>query len=91
MKTDLFSKIMLLSIAIFLGIIAMRPFFPAVHAEAQTSPAEEKLSYIKPMGVTQQFVVLLDTRNGNIWYYDLTLGTATLSGRLDEVGRPLVR
>jgi len=90
MKVDLFTKVCLLFIAIFLGIIALYPFFtPEIAHGAPFS--EQKLDYIEPIGMTFALGVLLDTRNGDIWAYDLDNLSAQYCGRLEELGKPLFR
>ena len=73
MKPDNFVKIALSLIAVFLGLIALRPFFdpPASHAQASDSdfyiePGVHSLR--APDGSREQLgKVVVDLRNGNVW------------------------
>ena len=89
MKVDVFTKICGLAIAVFLGIITLQLLFsPEV---SRAALGERKLDYVMPIGMTLQLAVLLDTRNGNLWVYDVDKGTANYSGTLEELGKPLVK
>ena len=69
-RNDLSTKAILLAIALFLGILALRPFLepmPAVHAQ----PA--RFDHVTILATTflykgQQGLLLLDRRNGNVWF-----------------------
>jgi len=65
MKIDKFTKVVLLVIAVFLGIIAFKPLVLV----KTTSASPGSLDNIKPLGGTWGgggFYVL-DTRNGDVW------------------------
>jgi hypothetical protein len=81
-KPDRFLKTILATIALFLGIIALRPFFePSVKAMAQTAKFDHVL-IISPVFLYkgQQGLLVLDRRNANIWFFP----------RVDEQFRPPV-
>jgi len=69
-RTDLTTKVILVVIAVFLGILASRPFvepMPAVHAQAA------RFDHVTILASTflykgQQGLLLLDRRNGNVWF-----------------------
>jgi hypothetical protein len=69
-RSDLTIKAILLVIALFLGMIALRPFFdqvPAVYAQAA------RFDHVTILATTflykgQQGLLLLDRRNGNVWF-----------------------
>ncbi len=74
MRTDISLKLLLFLIAIFLGVIAFRPFFVAATVHAQVSDAYP--FYIEPGYLTlrapdgsQQVPgkMVVDLRTGNIW------------------------
>ncbi len=64
------TRLILLGIALFLGITALRPFFepiPAVQAQAS------RFDHVTILATTflykgQQGLLLLDRRNGNVWF-----------------------
>ncbi len=63
-------KLAVVAIAVFLGIIALRPFFePAVTAQAQSARFDHVL--IVSTGFLYKGrpgLLLLDKRNGNVWF-----------------------
>ena len=69
-RIDWTTKLILWLIALFLGIIASRPFFgpiPAVQAQAA------RFDHVTILAATflykgQQGLLLLDRRNGNVWF-----------------------
>ena len=69
-RVDWTTKLVLWLIAIFLGIIASRPFFdpiPAVQAQAA------RFDHVTILATTFLYkgrpgLLLLDRRNGNLWY-----------------------
>ena len=69
-KSDRFLKAMLLVIALFLGIIALRPLIePAVQARAQAATYD----HVTIVAATflykgQQGLLVLDRRNANVWF-----------------------
>ncbi len=64
------TRLILLAIALFLGMTALRPFFepiPAVQAQAS------RFDHVTILATTflykgQQGLLLLDRRNGNVWF-----------------------
>jgi hypothetical protein len=64
------TRLILLAIALFLGVIALRPFLepmPAVQAQAA------RFDHVTILATTflfkgQQGLLLLDRRNGNVWF-----------------------
>jgi hypothetical protein len=88
-------------IAIFLGIIALRPLYnPAMRASAE-SPKFEHIYIVAPVFLYkgQQGLLVLDKRNGNVWfigrgtdelnlkYADPTFVTQIPLEKLDQVPR----
>ena len=69
-KPDWFVKVALLLILLLLGMIAARPFcFPEVKASADSGQFDY-VTLISPVFLYQgnQGVLLLDRRNGNLWF-----------------------
>jgi len=69
-KSDWFLKAILLTIALFLGIIALRPFFdPPVSALAQSARFDH-VYIVSPVFLYkgQQGLLVMDRRNANIWF-----------------------
>jgi hypothetical protein len=70
MKTDWGLKAILLAIALFLGIIALRPLIdPAVEVQAQAA----KFDHVFIVATTflykgQQGLLVMDRRNANVWF-----------------------
>ncbi len=69
-KPDRVLKAILVTIALFLGIIAMRPIFdPADKVEAQTA----KFDHVYLLSTVflykgQQGLLVMDRRNANVWF-----------------------
>src|SRR5574341_2123477 len=63
MKSDAFTKVLLVVIAVFLGIIALRPFFRSVTGLSNPSSYD----YIRPVAGAMGVSVVLDTRSGDLW------------------------
>lgn len=87
MKIDTFTKILLLVIAIFLGILVLKPLVQV--KTVQGGPGS--FDYVKPIGVWKARPLFLDARNGDIWWYYEFGGSAIHLGRLIELGKPLVK
>ncbi|MBM3209303.1 hypothetical protein FJZ40_03365 [Candidatus Shapirobacteria bacterium] len=88
MKTDIFTKILLLVIALFLGIISFRPLIQTEIAQASAGDFD----HVKFIGIITSNIVLMDNRNGNLWVYkvgDPGVVKAKFLGRLIELGKPL--
>lgn len=69
-KPDRFVTTILAAIALFLGIIALRPFFhPPVNAFAQTARFDY-IHIVSPVFLYkgQQGLLVLDQRNANVWF-----------------------
>ena len=86
MKTDAFTKILLLVIAIFLGIIALRPLVQVGTVQASSG----SFGYLKSLAGSSG-IRLMDTRNGDVWYYDFYRDKVVYKGRLVELGKSLVK
>ena len=88
MKSDAFTRVLLVIIAVFLGIIALRPFF---QSEATVSNSVSH-DYIRPVAGFMGASILLDTRNGDLWLYDFDkFQLGGYGGRLVELGKPIQR
>jgi hypothetical protein len=68
-KADWTLKAILMTIALFLGLVALRPFFTPVNALAQTARFEHVL-VLAPLFLYkgQQGFLVMDQRNANIWF-----------------------
>lgn len=101
MKKDSFLKVTLVLIALFLGIIALRPFLEIRSTSANPGG---KFDYIQVWcsscflpGLPEKggHLILLDSRNGDIWAYSdkAMAGQAKpiLYGKLKEIGQPILR
>jgi len=70
MSTTCISKAALWLIALFLGIIALRPLYsPEARVSADTSKFDH-VYIVSPMFLYkgQQGLLLMDKRNGNVWF-----------------------
>jgi len=69
-RTDRTMKAILLTIALFLGMIAFRPFYdPALKVQAQTA----RFDHVQLVATTflykgGQGLLVLDKRNANVWF-----------------------
>jgi hypothetical protein len=99
MQLDRFTKATLLAIAIFLGLIAIRPFTGAERVQAGAGDFEH-VRYVGRFGIGQQSGnLLLDARTGDMWGYGFgaTSGGSPGAGapevlyigRLSKLGEPL--
>ncbi len=82
MRSDAVVKLLLAAIAVFLGLIALRPYLAPPAARAQAAEPYPlfiepgTFSLLSPDGRSQQIgKVVVDLRNGNVW------GFPTLSTR----------
>jgi hypothetical protein len=91
MKTDRFTKLLLIVIALFLGIIALRPFFEItpVHANSGQFDYLDVEAIVGPFGGAG--VLFFDSRTGEIWIYGIDERSGKYEGRLKltELGRNL--
>lgn len=94
MKVDLFTKILLSAIAVFLGVIALRP---AIGNEPVLAGAGD-FDYVRYMGRfgigNASGNLLLDARTGDIWGYGYGAKSdgapeVFYIGRLTRLGEPL--
>jgi hypothetical protein len=89
MKTDMLTKILLCAIALFLGMLALKPLVNIETVQA----IPNSFDHIESLGGFASgagpVLVLLDTRNGDVWTYDLALRTAGYIGKFTELGQPL--
>ena len=70
LKGDLIMKTAVVAIAIFLGIIALHPFFvPPTNVQAQAARFDHVM-IVSTLFLYkgQQGLLLLDRRNGNVWF-----------------------
>jgi hypothetical protein len=69
-RSDRFLKVILIAIALFLGIIALRPWFePALRVQAQAA----RFDHVFIVSTTflykgQQGLLVMDRRNANVWF-----------------------
>jgi hypothetical protein len=94
MKIDRFIKAVLLAIGVFLGIIALNPWFQpdSVSAAPQQNLGVEILSREAILPNMFVSVTFIDTRNGDMWTYvgrneDWKI---TYVGTFTEPGKPFV-
>ena len=69
-RPDRTLKAILIAIALFLGIIALRPFFdPALKAQAQAARFDH-VTIVSAVFLYkgQQGLLVLDRRNANVWF-----------------------
>ena len=84
MRTDLFTKAVLLAIAFFLGLIALRPFVGSEPAQAGAGDFDH-VRYMGRFGIgNQSGNLLLDAKTGDIWGY----GYGAISGGSPSGGSP---
>jgi hypothetical protein len=94
MKIDRFTKVVLLAIGVFLGIIALNPWFQpnSVYATQQPNLGVEILGQAAIQRNMFVSVTFIDTRNGDMWTYvgrdeDWNI---TYVGTFTEPGKPFV-
>lgn len=68
MKVDVFTKVLLTLICIFLGIIAFRPFLKIDYAFAASN---EKFSHVQVIKGDGFDLLIFDESSGKIWNYQL--------------------
>jgi hypothetical protein len=90
-QTDRVMKILLCALVFLLAFLSTRTFLDFTAASGHMS----KYDYIQYLGgfvgSSDAAMVLLDTRNGDVWLYGLGEQTVLYLGQLTELGRPLVR
>jgi hypothetical protein len=88
---DRVTKILLCALVFFLGFLTTRVFLDLTAAPGHMG----KYDYIQYLGgfvgSSDAAMVLLDTRNGDLWLYGLSEPTVLYLGQLTELGRPLIR
>ena len=77
MNADRTLKSLLLAIAVFLGMIALRPYFKT---DLQVSADSGRFDYVHIISVGylyhgDQGILVLDWRNGNVWFMGRGNGT----------------
>jgi hypothetical protein len=91
MYLDRFSKTLLCILVLMLGLLVFRPFFSPEAAQTQA----RNYDYVRYLGgfntSTGQVMILLDSRNGNIWSYGLSERRVSYVGQLTQLGQPLVQ
>jgi hypothetical protein len=84
MQLDPFTKATLVGIALFLGLIALRPFVASEAAQAGAGDFDH-VRYLGRFGIgNQSGNLLLDARTGDIWGY----GYGAISGGSPSGGSP---
>ena len=88
---DRLTKSLLCALVFFLAFLSTRIFLGLTAA----SGAPSKYDYIQYLGGlvgrSDAAMVLLDTRNGDMWLYGLAEPAVLYLGQLTELGRPLTR
>jgi hypothetical protein len=88
---DRVTKILLCALVFLLAFLSTRTFLDLTAASGPLS----KYNYIQYLGgfvgSADAAMVLLDTRNGDVWLYGLGEPTVLYLGQLTELGRPLTR
>ena len=84
-------KILLCTLVFFLGFLSTRTFLDLTAASGPMSKYDH-IRYLGGLvGDSDAAMVLLDTRNGDVWLYGLGEPTVLYLGQLTELGRPLTR
>ena len=86
MRIDIYTKIVLTAIALFLAVIALRPMFQPAPAAAQT--ALDGVQFTPSSSSFNAF----NTANGDVWLYSYDQGryAARYLGRIAQLGQALV-
>lgn len=88
---DKVTRFLLAALVLVLALIACRPFL----ASEAAPPPPPSYNHVKFLGAFGTGIganaLLMDSRNGDIWSYDLTDGRAVHVGRLTTLGAALVR
>src|SRR5262245_62195000 len=84
-------KILLCPLVFFLAFLATRVFLDLTAAPGHMGKYDH-IQYLGGfVGSSEAALVLLDTRNGDLWLYGLAEPTVLYLGQLTELGRPLIR
>jgi hypothetical protein len=88
---DKVTRLLLAALVLVLALLACRPFL----ASEAAPPLPLNYNHIKFLGAFGTGIganaLLMDSRNGDIWSYDLTQGHAIYVGKLTTLGSALVR
>ena len=91
MSLDRVSQTLLCVLVLMLGLLAVRPFLTQGTAQTRAK-SYDHVRYLGGFNAnTGAVIILLDSRNGNVWSYGLTEGRVSFVGQLTELGQPLVR
>jgi hypothetical protein len=90
MHLDRITKFLLGVLVLVLGLLAFSSY---LHSEAVPPLGRRSYDHVRFLGGFGSgigaSIILLDTRNGNIWSYNLTDRHSTYVGQLTELGQPL--
>src|SRR5262249_31371777 len=90
-RIDRGTKILVCALVFFLAFLSTRIFLDLTAASGPTSKYD-CIQYLGGfVGSSDAAMVLLDTRNGDVWLYGLGEPTVLYLGQLTELGRPLTR
>jgi len=88
---DKLTKILLCALVFLLAFLGTRTFLDFTAASGPMSKYDH-IHYLGGfVGNSDAAMVLLDTRNGDVWLYGLGEQTVLYLGQLTELGRPLAR
>jgi len=88
---DKLTKILLCALVFLLAFLGTRTFLDLTAASGSMSKYDH-IHYLGGfVGNSDAAMVLLDTRNGDVWLYGLGEQTVLYLGQLTELGRPLAR
>ena len=88
---DRVTKILLCAVVFFLAFLSTRTYLDLTAASGPMSKYDH-IRYLGGLvGDSDAAMVLLDTRNGDVWLYGLGEQTVLYLGQLTELGRPLNR
>ena len=88
---DKLTKILLCALVFLLAFLGTRTFLDLTAASGPMSKYDH-IHYLGGfVGNSDAAMVLLDTRNGDVWLYGLGEQTVLYLGQLTELGRPLAR
>lgn len=88
---DKATRFLLAALVLVLALIACRPFL-ASEAAPPPLPSYNHIKFLGAFGTgIGANALLMDSRNGDIWSYNLIEGSASHVGRLSVLGSPLAR